>query len=452
MLIDELKAIARDSGVVGAGGAGFPAYAKMTDKADTVILNCVECEPLLKLHRQLLASHTKEILQMLEEVRAAFGAREAVIGIKKEYKATIEALKEVLPEYPGIRLCRLQAAYPMGDEVVLIYEATGRVIRPGGLPIDENVVVYNVETMYNLYRAVHKGLPVTDKLVSVVGEIERPVTLRVPIGAAVKDVVALAGNITVKNPAYLIGGPMMGYPGTENTVITKTTNAIIILPDTHKLIAGINKNFEIERKRASSSCCQCRSCTDMCPRYALGHPIEPHRVMRAVANSDTSDLTVFTNTAFCCGCGICESYACPQGLAPKSIIQRFKSELRLGGIKVNPAEPSSVISDRELRRLPVHRLVTRLGLSGYDVDSAFEDEVKTAARVIIKTGQHIGAPAIAIVEAGESVSTGQKIAYAAEGLSVAVHSSVDGIVESVSDKEIVVTERKTANGQGNRNG
>ena len=150
MQIDELKSIARENGIVGAGGAGFPAYAKMTDKADTVILNCVECEPLLKLHRQLLAAHTEEIIGMLDEVREAFGAKEAVVGIKSEYVTTIKAVEAVLGKFPKVRICALKAAYPMGDEVVLIYEATGRVIKPGGLPIDENVVVYNVETMYNI--------------------------------------------------------------------------------------------------------------------------------------------------------------------------------------------------------------------------------------------------------------------------------------------------------------
>ena len=95
MRIDELKNIARENGVVGAGGAGFPAYAKMTDKADTVILNCVECEPLLKLHRQLLAAHTEEIIGMLDEVREAFGAKEAVVGIKSEYVTTIKAVEAV---------------------------------------------------------------------------------------------------------------------------------------------------------------------------------------------------------------------------------------------------------------------------------------------------------------------------------------------------------------------
>lgn len=192
MLIDELKNIARNNGIVGAGGAGFPAYAKMTEKADTVILNCVECEPLLKLHRQLLATHTEEIIQMLDEVRESFGAKEAVIGIKSEYVTTIKAIEEVIGDFPNVRICALKAAYPMGDEVVLIYEATGRVIKPGGLPIDENVVVYNVETMYNLYRAVHLNIPVTNKLVSIVGEIDHPLTVRVPLGTTVKEAISLA--------------------------------------------------------------------------------------------------------------------------------------------------------------------------------------------------------------------------------------------------------------------
>ena len=181
MRIDELKSIARENGVVGAGGAGFPAYAKMTDKADTVILNCVECEPLLKLHRQLLAAHTEEIIGMLDEVREAFGAKEAVVGIKSEYVTTIKAVEAVLDKFPKVRICALKAAYPMGDEVVLIYEATGRVIKPGGLPIDENVVVYNVETMYNLYEAAYNNTPVSTKLVSIVGEIDNPEIGRVHV-------------------------------------------------------------------------------------------------------------------------------------------------------------------------------------------------------------------------------------------------------------------------------
>lgn len=438
MLIDELKNIARNNGIVGAGGAGFPAYAKMTDKADTVILNCVECEPLLKLHRQLLAIHTEEIIQMLDEVRESFGAKEAVIGIKSEYVTTIKAVEEVLGDFPKVRICALKPAYPMGDEVVLIYEATGRVIQPGGLPIDENVVVYNVETMYNLYRAVYLDIPVTNKLVSIVGEIDHPLTVRVPLGTTVKEAIALAGKVTVEDPAYVMGGPMMGRLGTENTVITKTTNAIIILPKDHHVVVRMDKNLEIEKKRASSSCCQCRTCTDMCSRHALGHPIEPHKVMRAVANHDTSDMSVFVNTAYCSGCGICEKYACPQGLSPKSIIQAFKGGLRAAGIKVEKVDPAPVLEDRELRKLPVHRLAARLDLTKYDKPAPFEDTTPTTKLVKIPMSQHIGAPATPIVSVGDTVKKGQLIGEPKDGLSVAIHCSIDGVVQKVSDKEVVV--------------
>lgn len=438
MLIDELKNIARNNGIVGAGGAGFPAYAKMTDKADTVILNCVECEPLLKLHRQLLATHTEEIIQMLDEVRESFGAKEAVIGIKSEYVTTMKAVEEVLGDFPKVRICALKPAYPMGDEVVLIYEATGRVIQPGGLPIDENVVVYNVETMYNLYRAVHLDIPVTNKLVSIVGEIDHPLTVRVPLGTTVKEAIALAGKVTVEDPAYVMGGPMMGRLGTENTVITKTTNAIIILPKDHHVVVRMDKNLEIEKKRASSSCCQCRTCTDMCSRHALGHPIEPHKVMRAVANHDTSDMSVFVNTAYCSGCGICEKYACPQGLSPKSIIQAFKGGLRAAGIKAEKVDPAPVLEDRELRKLPVHRLAARLDLTKYDKPAPFEDTTPTTKLVKIPMSQHIGAPATPIVSVGDTVKKGQLIGEPKDGLSVAIHCSIDGVVQKVSDKEVVV--------------
>ena len=438
MLMDELKGIARENGVVGAGGAGFPSYAKMTEKADTVILNCVECEPLLKLHRQLLALHADEIVQMLDEVRETMGAKEAVIGIKDTHANTIRALGEVLTDYPKVRICAVRATYPMGDEVILIYEATGRVIHPGGIPIDENVVVYNTETMYNLYRAVHQQIPVTNKLVSIVGEIDKPLTVRVPLGTTVKEAVSLAGQITVENPAYVMGGPMMGKPGTENTVITKTTNAIIILPDDHKLVRSIHKNMDVERRRAASSCCQCRTCTEMCPRHALGHPIEPHRIMRAVANHDVSDLSVFANAAYCSSCGLCENYACPQGLSPRSVIAEFKNGLRAAGIRAPKTESSEVVPDRELKKAPVKRLKAKLGLYQYDVPAPFIDTTPVTKYVKILMSQHIGVPAKPFVKVGEQVKKGQKIADAAEGLSVAVHCSIDGVVEKVNEKEVVV--------------
>ena len=168
MEISELSKILRENGVVGAGGAGFPTYGKLSDKAEIILMNCAECEPLLKLHRQLLFQKCREILKAFSLIRETLGAKEGIIGIKKGYVQTIEALEAVLPEFPGIRIHKLPGAYPMGDEVVLIYEATGRVVRPGGLPIEQGIAVFNVETLYNVYRAVFEHKPVTSKVVTIV--------------------------------------------------------------------------------------------------------------------------------------------------------------------------------------------------------------------------------------------------------------------------------------------
>ena len=231
---------------------------------------------------------------------------------------------------------------------------------------------------------------------------------------------------------------MMGRLGNEDTLITKTTNAVIILERTHQVIMKMDRNLDTERRRASSACCQCRTCTDLCSRHALGHPIEPHRVMRAVANQDISDLSVFVNSAFCSGCGICEKYACPQGLAPKTIIQQFKAGLRDAGVSAGKPDPAPVADSREYRKVPVHRLASRLGLTRYDVPAPFEDTVRDIRAVRIPLSQHIGAPANPVVSKGDAVNAGQMIAEPAEGLSVGIHASIDGRISDIMDKEIVI--------------
>ena len=236
MDIKELQKIMQENGVVGAGGAGFPTYMKLTDKADTILMNCAECEPLLKLHRQLLEKHAYEIMKTFDMVAETVGASQAIIGIKKSYVQTINALNQHIEEFPRVKIHLLDEVYPMGDEVVLIYEATGRVVRPGGLPIEQGVAVFNVETLYNVYRAVEEHKPVTSKYVSVVAEVENPVTVKVPLGCTLEEVVAQAGGTTVKDPVYFVGGPMMGRIGNGSDPVTKTTNAILVLPKDHVIV------------------------------------------------------------------------------------------------------------------------------------------------------------------------------------------------------------------------
>ena len=440
MKIAELSKILRENGIVGAGGAGFPTYGKLSEAADTILLNCAECEPLLKLHRQVLREHAQEIMKAFHLVAETLGAK-AIIGIKSEYKSTIGALEAYIGEYPEMSIHRLPGAYPMGDEVVLIYEATGRVVRPGGLPIECGVAVFNVETMYNIYRAVWENHPVTEKYVSVVGEVEHPITVRVPIGTRIKDVVAMAGRITTEEPVYLLGGPMMGSFGSEYQPVTKTTNAVIVLPEDHTLVLKKGPNITNAIARAASSCCQCRTCTDLCPRHALGHPIQPHLFMRAAANRDFQSVSPFIDTMFCSSCGLCELYSCPQGLSPRSIMAEYKAGLRKAGIKPPKVEASPVNPAREYRRAPEERLVARLGLLQYDKEAPLDDTLREAESVRINLSQHIGAPAKAVVASGDMVSAQAVVAKAADGLSVNIHASVAGKVTDVTDKYIEITAR-----------
>lgn len=438
MEIASLSKILRENGIVGAGGAGFPTYAKLSDKADTIIMNCAECEPLLKLHRQLLKEHVHGILKAFALIQETVQAKEAIIGIKEEYESTIEALEEYIGEFPNMRIHKLPGAYPMGDEVVLIYEATGKVVRPGGLPIECGVAVFNVETVYNVYRAVWENHPVADKYVSVLGEVENPVTVRVPIGTRISEVVAMAGKITTPNPVYLLGGPMMGGFGKDYQPVTKTTNAVIVLPADHPLVLRKTQKFETAVSRAASSCCQCQMCTDLCPRHALGHPIQPHLFMRAAANRDFKDLDPFLNTMFCSACGLCEMFSCPQGLSPRTMITQYKNGLRKAGIKPPVVEAEPVKESRAYRRAWEGRLMARLGLDKYEHPCLLDDTLRTTGEVKIMLSQHIGAPTNACVSIGDSVKIGDVVGAAGNGLSVNIHSSVDGIVQEVTKDYIII--------------
>lgn len=438
MDIRSLRDAIRLGGVVGAGGAGFPTYMKLDERVQTIVMNCAECEPLLKLHRQLLGKYAYEILNTFHMIVEILGAKEAVIGIKKEYKAAIAALEEYIDEFPEIRIHLLDGVYPMGDEMVLIYETTGKVVRPGGLPIEEGVAVFNVETIYNIYKVVKEDEPVVSKVVSVVAEVKNPVTVRVPLGCTIEEVVQMAGGATVKDPVYFIGGPMMGKIGKATDVVTKTTNAVLVLPNDHYLVRKQQSNPSIDIKRAASACCQCMTCTDLCPRHALGHPIQPHLFMRAAANKDFRDVTPFIDTMFCSSCGLCELFSCPQGLSPRSLMAVYKAGLRKNGVKPPHVQAAPVKESREYRKAPEERLEARLGLTKYNVDALLKEEPVSVDKVKILLSQHIGAPANPIVKEGDWVEKGQLIGEPADGLSVGIHASITGKVIAVTKAYVIM--------------
>ena len=439
MTINELKLTLKNSGVVGAGGAGFPSYAKLSDKADTILLNCAECEPLLKLHRQVMQVYANEILTALDTVRETVGAQRAIVAIKPSYKKAVDAVKALLGNFKNIEIGLLPEVYPAGDEVVTIYETTGRVVPAGKIPIEVGVTVFNVETILNAYYAITKGAGVTHKYITVTGAVKNPITLRVPLGITVKEVIDLAGGPTIKEYALINGGPMTGSIATDSDVITKTSNAILVLPPDQYVIKKRTSNPSISLKRAMSACCQCRMCTDLCPRNLLGHPIEPHKFMRNISSGTTNDVKPYLGTFFCCSCGLCEMYSCFQELNPRTLIGIVKGSLRKGGIPLPEVTEAPVKKERNGRYILKSRLTAKLGLSEYNRSAPLDETEYKPKSVKILLSQHIGKPAEAIVKMGDTVKVGDTIATADENaLGVAIHSSINGMVTEVTDKYIVV--------------
>ena len=440
MNINDLKLILKNSGVVGAGGAGFPCYAKLSDKADTVLLNCAECEPLLKLHRQVMQVYAFEILTALDTVRETVGAKKAIVAIKPSYKKAVDAVKALLPEFKKVEIGLLPEVYPAGDEVVTIYETTGRVVPAGKLPIEVGVTVFNVETILNAYYAINNGTGVTHKYITVTGAVKNPVTLKVPLGITVKEVIKLAGGATIKEYALINGGPMTGNIVSESDVITKTSNAILVLPPEQYIIKKRQNNPSISLKRAMSACCQCKMCTDLCPRNLLGHPIEPHKLMRNLSSGTTKDIEPYLGTFFCSGCGLCEMYSCFQGLNPRTLIGIVKGSLRKGGIPVPESPEAPVKEERNGRYILKSRLTARLGLTEYNHSAPLDESEYNPKRVKLLLSQHIGKAAEPIVKVGDTVKAGDLIAAADENvLGVNIHSSINVIITEVTDKFVVVT-------------
>ena len=295
MKLEELKSLIKESGVAGAGGAGFPSYAKLSDRADTVILNCAECEPLFRLHRQLLRRYSFEIISTLNLICESIGAKRFIVAMKKGYQSTAEAVERDIASFKKGKVNYLYEVYPAGDEIILIHDTTGRTVPAGGLPIDVGVIVYNVETVLNIYRAT-KGEKVTYKYVTVGGAVKNPQTYRVPLGTPLTTLVELSGGASEENTVLLSGGPMTGNLAKQGETVTKTTNGVLVLPRDNPVIMQRMQNVAVLKRRTMSACCQCRMCTDMCPRHLIGYPIEPHRFMRGVKHDDATDTQSFLNT------------------------------------------------------------------------------------------------------------------------------------------------------------
>ena len=429
----------RQAGVVGAGGGGFPAHVKLAARADTLIANGAECEPLLHKDAVLMEEEAAALVKGMQLAAEAVGSKDVVIGIKAKKKHAVEAATEASKGI-NVRIHLLGDYYPAGDEYDLVYEVTGRLIPPAGIPINVCVVVNNIETFINIAHAA-EGKPVTHKMLTIAGAVKSPVTLRVPIGTSYRDAIAATGGLTTNDPVLCIGGLMMGqHTDNLDTPITKTVTGVVILPRDHHVMERKLKPNKVQARIGKSACDQCRYCTEYCPRFLLGYQVEPHAVMRSLAFTATGADYWNQFAALCCSCGLCTLYACPEELYPKEACDNSKAEMRAGNIKWTGPMTPKPHAMREGRRVPIKSLMRKLQLQDYDHPAPLRPTPLQPDRVTLPLKQSAGVPARSLVAAGDRVTAGQLIAEPpANSLGALLHAPFAARVESVTATHLILT-------------
>lgn len=436
---ENLIAQVQGAGVVGAGGAGFPTHVKLNAKADTVIINGAECEPLLRVDQQLMDRQAEKLLCALDLIVDQVGAEKGVVALKEHYHAAAASLQRELPRHPRLSIHLLGAFYPAGDEQVIVYEVTGRIVPEGGIPLNVGVVVTNVETALNVLDASQGG-PVVEKYVTLTGAVRTPKTVKVPLGITVAEALALAGGPTVTDYRVVNGGPMMGKIVGVDSAVTKTTKGLIVVPAGHPLLTSLERSLGDSVRRAATACMQCSLCSEVCPRGMLGHRIQPHKLMRVAAYGSLCDPEQTPMNAYLCvGCRLCE-YACVMGLQPWKLNANMKNILAGQGIRNGlHNQPDRAAPYRDYKRYPVHKLIHQLGLSAYDVDAPLDETVPAYTKVMLPLRQGAGAPSQPVVGVGAQVNKGDLIARIPEGkLGASLHASITGTITAIDGDSIVI--------------
>ena len=434
----------QQAGVVGAGGAGFPSHVKLQARVDTVIVNGAECEPLLGNDRYIMERRSESVIRGLEYVMQCLGASQGFLALKEKHERSFSSMTRALGTREDIRLVALGDYYPAGDELVLVYEVTGRIVPEGGIPPDVGCVVDNVETVLNICEAVEHERPVTSRFLTCTGEVAYPSVVCAHLGAPLREIINCCGGETVEDPVVVIGGPLMGAVVTDmDTPVTKTTGAVLVLPRDHRLVQMKTMPLEYIVRQSKSVCCQCTLCTELCPRHLLGHEIEPHLIMRQISYGLDVPSRIIESALLCSGCGLCSVYACIMGLSPHVVNLTIKERLQTRQYAKSDGRRDIQVDEmKEYRKIPATRIVERLQLHGYAA-RRLRGEVETAPnRVEILLSQHVGRPSVPTVGGGERVNRGDLIAAVPEGaLGAAIHASIDGRVALVDDERIIIERR-----------
>ena len=309
---DTIRKAVKDCGVVGLGGACFPTHVKLTPKDDKsidyVIVNAAECEPYITSDYRRLVEQPSEVIEGLKIVLKLFENAKGVIAVENNKPDVIENLKKLTEKEDKISVAELKTKYPQGSERHIIYAVTKRKINSSMLPADAGCIVDNVDTIYNIYRAVKFNKPITERIVTVSGDgINSPCNLEVPFGTSHAQLVKEAGGMDENVEKIISGGPMMGQAMFSLEVpVIKGSSALLAF-----------KQDEISRA-TMTNCLNCGKCAMVCPEGLI--------CAKLAHAADANDMEAFVKMhgMECIECGTC-NYNCP---ANRNITQSVRTMKR----------------------------------------------------------------------------------------------------------------------------
>ncbi|WP_445383987.1 electron transport complex subunit RsxC [Robiginitalea sp. IMCC44478] len=302
-------------GIVGLGGATFPAHVKLNvgdDKPlDCLVINGVECEPYLTADHRLMLERPEEILVGIKILMHALHLKRAIIGIENNKKDAIAIFRDLTRKEPEIQVASLKVKYPQGGEKQLVRALLNREVPKNGLPLDVGVVVHNVGTVFAIYQGIQHNKPLIERVVTVSGKkLQQPSNFWVKIGTPVQDLINEAGGIPEGTRKIVSGGPMMGKALKSLDVpITKGTSGILVIPE------------DEASRGAPKACIRCGDCVSVCP---MG--LEPHLLMN-LTEKGMFEKAGLEDILTCIECGSC-SYVCPSHRPLLDYIRFGKSVVR----------------------------------------------------------------------------------------------------------------------------
>lgn len=311
--LEEFIKAVRDSGLVGLGGAGFPAHVKLNvpkdKKVDTLIINAAECEPYITVDYRECIENSWDILSGIHIIKDFLGINNVVIAIENNKPKAFEMLKKIADTdvHSGniIKIMELESKYPQGAEKVMVLSATGRKVPPGKLPADVGCLLMNVTSVAFIAKYIKTGMPLVSRALTVDGSaIAEPKNVRVPLGTNISEIIEFCGGFKEEPHKIITGGPMMGLSIVSTDLpVSKSNNA---------LLAFTEKDAALTKE---SDCIRCGRCATACPMSLMPTVIVRH------AKAGDAEAVEKSGVMVCMECGSC-SYSCP---AKKPLVQNMRS-------------------------------------------------------------------------------------------------------------------------------